>query len=557
MQARITVGSILQNRYRIIQTLSEGEFSSSYLAEDQGRFNELCTIKELISVTGADGWDKAQEVFQQEAAILYQIDHPQVPEFRERFQEEQRLFLVEDYIAGKSYRTLLSQRLEGGETFTEAEILQLIRSVLPVLDHIHGQGIIHRQISPDNIILPDGDRLPVLINFAIIQELTTRLQSPDSTTPVTSPDNLGFAPSEQIESGLAYPHSDLYALAVTAIVLLTGKEPSDLFDQSQLTWNWQKWVQVNPEFAQVINQMLNHLPGDRFSNAADVIQALEKLEKPSIPTPEVSQLQTIAISHPPEPVATPVSSPKPQPVISRSQSHSILDNPFALGAISAGVIILASVGSWLLVSLIRTQPMESPQVIPPQSFPSPIVTGEETLTPEPTLEPTPEPTPENLEPVIVRNRLNLRPSEIRTVEDTIQVNQIIQYRFSGEAGDKLTVLMEPGSGILLTVLDENQESIEIDNSVVTVYTGILPNTGIYMIQLTPEPQISASDYSLNLVLENPDVPTSTEEIPGEETPVEETPVEETPFFNPTPSPILKPDFGRENDPPSQEIPELQ
>ena len=101
------------------------------------------------------------------------MEHPQIPQFREKFQEEERLFLVEDYVAGKSYQSLLSERLTAGTIFTEAEVLQLIRSLLPVLEHIHSRGIIHRNISPDNIILRDRDRQPVLINFAIVQELAT------------------------------------------------------------------------------------------------------------------------------------------------------------------------------------------------------------------------------------------------------------------------------------------------------------------------------------------------------------------------------------------------
>ncbi|MDB9377457.1 protein kinase domain-containing protein, partial [Nodularia sphaerocarpa] len=157
MQAPMTVGSILQDRYRIIQILGQGEFGRTYLAEDQRRFNEFCAIKELISPTEADAWEKAQALFQGEAAILYQIEHSQVPKFREKFAQSQRLFLVEDYVAGKTYRSLLSERLEAGKTFAEAEVLQLIGSLLLVLEHIHSRGIIHGDISPENIILRDRD----------------------------------------------------------------------------------------------------------------------------------------------------------------------------------------------------------------------------------------------------------------------------------------------------------------------------------------------------------------------------------------------------------------
>ncbi|MDB9349041.1 protein kinase domain-containing protein [Nodularia spumigena] len=569
MQAPITVGSILQNRYRIIDTLGQGEFGRTYLAEDQRRFDELCALKELISATQADAWEKAQELFQREAAILYQIEHSQVPKFREKFEEDQRLFLVEDYVAGKSYRTLLSERLAAGQTFTEAEVLQLICSLLPVLEHIHSRGIIHRDISPENIILRDGDTKPVLIDFGLVKELATRLQFPNSTTPITSVGKLGFAPIEQMYTGEAYPHTDLYALAVTGIVLLTGKEPTDLFDSTQLTWNWQELAQVNAQFAQVINKMLSHVPGDRFYSAADVIQALQILQKPSIPTPELSQVQTIAVGGRPDSVPLPVTPRQHEPVIPPSRSSSILDSPLALGAIGSAIVILAGVGSWALVSSIRNQPTEPPNAISPQTFPSPVVTGEETPTPEPIPEATPEPTPTSVEPVIFSKRLILNASDITTVEDTIQENQIIQYTFFGEEGAKLTAFIDQGSGILLTVLNVNQEPVETNAQEVTSYEGILPNTGRYIIQLIPQPEIAASDYSLNVRLENRVIPTPTETPTPTPTPTEtpapipvptptptETPTEETPFLTPTPPPIPSPDFGGENNTPTDSTPQL-
>jgi serine/threonine protein kinase len=515
MQAPMTFGSLLQNRYRIMQTLIEGKFGRTYLAEDEHRFNELCAIKELIASTGNYIGEKAEELFQQEAAMLYQVEHPQVPEFREKFQEEQRLFLVEDYVAGKSYASLLSERLAAGKIFTEAEVLQLIRSLLPVLKYIHSRGIIHRNISPDNIILRDLDRQPVLINFAIVQELATRLQSPDTTTPVSIVGNVGFAPSEQIESGLAYSHSDLYALAVTAIVLLTGKQPSDLFDKSQSAWNWKQWVKVTPEFATVITKMLNHLPGDRFQCAADVMEALNKLEPPSLKITELSP----ASSH------SEVLSSEPEPIIS-SQSSSILDRPLILVAIGIIVGIFTGVGSWSLVSFLRSQPnAQAPEEIPPpQTFPSPIVTREETpsvsaFTPPLTDKIIPSPTLPSVDPVILSQSLSLNPSETTTIQDTIAYNQIIEYRFFGDKGAILTASIDPGSGIFLTILDNNQKAIEANAEKVKTYQGILPTSGRYIIQLTAKPEIAASDYILNVSLENPVIPTPTE-TPAEETPRE-------------------------------------
>jgi serine/threonine protein kinase len=540
MQPPISIGTVVQNRYRIIQILGQGGFGRTYLAEDQRRFNELCAIKELIpSGAGTLAWEKAQELFHREATILYQIVHPQVPKFRERFEQDQRLFLVEDYVAGKTYQQILTERQQHGQTFTEAEVLHLIRSLLPVLEHIHGRGIIHRDISPDNIILRDGDHQPVLIDFGVVKELATRLQSPDSAMPVTSVGKLGYAPSEQMQTGRAYPSSDLYALAVTAIVLMTGKETSELFDENQLTWNWQKWVSVNPVFAQILNRMLNYTPSDRYQNTAEVLQALQLLEQSrmGVSLPNVSRVQTVAVGRRPDVVPPPASN---KPNIPPSPSSSVLDNPLALGAIGSAVVILAGFGSWALVSSIRSQSSSQPQeTLPPQTFPSPVVTGGTNLTPTPTSTPTPE-------PVIINKRLNLANDNTAIVESSLEANQIIQYSLFAEAGDKLTVSVLQGEGVLLTVLAPNQQPIDSTAQQVTSYVGILPNTGRYTIQLTLVPEIAASDYNLNVAIEKPIQPTPTFTFTPTPTPT----LTPTPTFTPTPTPTPTPTDDMEmNNPP--------
>ncbi|MBD2446058.1 serine/threonine protein kinase [Nostoc sp. FACHB-152] len=559
MQPPITIGTVLQNRYRIIQILGQGGFGRTYLAEDQRRFNELCAIKELIPVAvGPAAWEKAQELFQREAAILYQIEHPQVPKFRERFEQDHRLFLVQDYVAGKTYRDLLVERQTIKQAFTETEVLQLLQSLLPVLEHIHSRGIIHRDISPENIILRDSDRLPVLIDFGVVKELATRLQTPDNNVNVTSVGKLGYSPREQMQTGQVYPSSDLYALAVTAIVLLTGKKPSELFDDTQLTWNWHRWVRVSPQLTQVLNRMLHPLPSDRYQSAADVIQALQFIDQPGVATPpELSNFQTVAVGRRPDAVP-PQPSNRPDPVIPPSRS-SVLDNPLILAAIGSAVFILAGVGSWALVSSIRSQsnsPPDNTTPPTPQAFPSPVITGGTTLA-TPTVEPT-----------ITRKRLNLGEANTVTVEDSLQANQVIQYTFFAKAEAKLTTALEQGNGIALTVLSPNRQPIDTSAQQVTSYTGILPNSGRYTIELALAPGVSESDYNLRVAVENPlaptptftPTPTPTPTLTPTPTPTLDFP---TPTLTPTPTPTLEfptPTGDSNNTPPvetPQPTPETQ
>ena len=537
MQPPLTVGTVLQNRYRIIQILGQGGFGRTYLAEDQRRFNELCAIKELISTaTEALAREKAQELFHREAAILYQIEHPQVPKFRERFEQDQRLFLVEDYVAGQTYQALLAERQAVGQTFTEAEVLQLIKLLLPVLEHIHSRGIIHRDISPENIILRDSDAKPVLIDFGVVKELATRLRSPESAMPKTTVGKLGYSPSEQMQTGGAYPSSDLYALAVSAIVLLTGKEPRNLFDQNQLTWNWQRWATVNPRFAQILNRMLSHIPSDRYQSAGSVSQALQSLEQVSLPPLNASNLQTIAVGRRPDSVPAAASPKKqPNPVILPSSASSVLDNPLAIAAISIAVVIVAGFGSWALVSSIRSQSKPSPTQTLPQNFPSPVISGGTTFTSTPTPE----------QPIISSRRLNLKASNPTTLTDILKTNQIIRYTFFGNKGDNLTAFIDPGSSILLTVFSPDQQPIDRDVQQVTSYKGTLLVTGRYTIELTLVPGVAESNYSLTVGLETAAKPTPTDipiPIPTE-TPIPiptETPIPiptETPIPIPTQTPI--------------------
>lgn len=175
-------------------------------------------------------------MFQREAKVLHQLQHPQIPRFREIFRVnlagKEYLFLVQDYVEGETYSGLLNHRIQQGLRFTEAEIRQLLQQILPVLDYIHSLGVIHRDISPDNLILRSVDKLPVLIDFGGVKQVVAVVASQyyqpgvvASPPAATLLGKVGFAPPEQMQTGNVSPHSDLYALAVTAVVLLTGKQP--------------------------------------------------------------------------------------------------------------------------------------------------------------------------------------------------------------------------------------------------------------------------------------------------------------------------------------------
>jgi serine/threonine protein kinase len=375
MQPSISIGTILQNRYRVLQVLGQGGFGRTYLVADQGRFNEYCALKEFIPPQTSDyALGKSKELFDREASVLYQIQHPQVPQFRAVFEEDQRLFLVQDYVEGKTYSLLAAERLALGQTFDAGEVRRLIEMLLPVLGYIHGKSIIHRDISPDNIILRASDNVPVLIDFGVVKAVATQLQGESAQSPTTV-GKPGYAPSEQIHGGQAYPSSDLYALGVTAAVLLTGRQPTELFDSVNFVWRWQQFAANVPDrLVQTIDRLLGYRPLDRFQSAGEVAQFLSQGvsaspvvsspaltgptlapgQQPIVPVPAFgpppSQMQTIAIGRPAQSeVPARAAKSVSRDVVDPTRS-SLWDDPLALLTGCFGVVALAGLAAWAIAS---------------------------------------------------------------------------------------------------------------------------------------------------------------------------------------------------------------
>jgi serine/threonine-protein kinase len=337
----------LGDRYRIIKQLGQGGFGRTYLAEDINRFNELCVLKEFApKLHGKSALKKAEELFTREAGVMYKLQHPQIPRFRElcrcQVGSETGLFLVQDYVAGQTYRDLLIHRQSQGSRFSEAEGMELLRQILPVLDYIHSQGVIHRDISPDNLILRSSDQLPILIDFGGVKQVAARIEEsgdepsgngsssgslgrhPNTPQLITRIGKLGYAPEEQMVLGVVHPHSDLYSLAVTVLVLLTGQEPSALFDTHQMCWIWEQFVTVSPRLTLVLNKMLSRPQGDRMKSAKEVLQALGFSASPT-PTPAVmfANQSNSPTELPPELKAASGGAPSASPYLDPGKSTAV------------------------------------------------------------------------------------------------------------------------------------------------------------------------------------------------------------------------------------------
>ena len=539
MQSPFPQGFVLKGRYAVLSTIGQGGMGRTYLAQDLERFNETCVLKEFIPPQDSqEVTEKAKELFRREAAVLYQIRHPQVPEFRATFESEGRLLLVQDYVEGKNYRNLLLDRLKVAQTFSENEILALMQQLLPVLSYLHGHNIIHRDISPENLMLRSQDNLPVLIDFGIVQETTAKLNSQMGIPASTVAGKAGYAPPEQLQSGNAYANSDLYALAVTSIVLLTGKEPSELFDSINLAWNWQQFANVNPAFARVINQMLSYKPTNRYRSADEVMQALQVAQA------SFSGAKTYAVGRQ---VPSNIAATLPQRTVVAGASNRLPVNygnsgqniPNNSGGVNwfIGILIIfiAGVGSWAVTSFffsrnqVTTNPTESAIATPSATPSSSLVT--------------------NINTSIDLKSSNKGLDGVTT--DKIAAGQVVNVRFNGDKEDLLTVSLT-GADLQMTIQSDDQIGLDrkaIDNSS-GYWQGRLKKDGVYYVKIKTT-GVNETTYKLNVQLESPikpqpiSTPTPTPTSSPTATPTEKpTPIPTAtspePTRSPNPSPIVTP-----------------
>jgi len=218
---------ILRNRYRPIKPLGGGGFGKTYLAEDVDKLNERCVIKLFAPQTqNIYALKKAKELFEQEANQLKDLKHPQIPQLQAYFDENDSLYLIQDFIEGDN---LLIELANQGN-FHEEKIRNLFLDILPVLKVVHSQNIIHRDIKPENIMRRRSDGKLFLIDFGASKQLQGTMR------PGTKIGTFGYASLEQMEDREVYPASDLFSVGVTCFHLLTGVYPGDLWNRQGYSW---------------------------------------------------------------------------------------------------------------------------------------------------------------------------------------------------------------------------------------------------------------------------------------------------------------------------------
>ena len=539
MMPAIALGTVLRQRYLIRQILGQGGFGRTYLAVDQERFNEACVLKELVIERPDPAIaEKAKALFQREASTLYHLQHPQIPRFWAAFEWDQRLFLVQDFVDGQTYQHLLQQRKQHRRCFSELEVLHLLGHLLPVLSYLHERDIVHRDISPENIMLPKRPAsmaleasssslaLPMLIDFGAVKEAAgygsgLYGRSPDSvtwapTSTMTCVGKLGYAPPEQIQTGKVFPHSDLYALGVTCLVLLTGRSPQDLLDGETLDWQWEPQTSLGQKLAPILRRMLSLHPRDRYQSAAEVQADLQPLLGPP---PETQIFSSAAL-----PTAAPASwaaPPSVEPSFRLPHSPVSLDFTPAsgwswdrlqatMGLILGAGFVLGGLGllaqplwpsgdraansSDVWMAGVRIPQAEASKIL---SSKPPAITGglpQAALQLRPN-QPITAPSSSPPKTVLPARQLSLSPGEVTTtLQGTLENYGVQPYVLEGVEGQVLSISLD-GQSVVMNVLGTDQQEIDTAASRARRWTGSLPQTGTYTVQV-----LGSGSYTLRVAL---------------------------------------------------------
>jgi len=260
----------LDGRYRLLEVVGQGAVGTTYRAT---RITDgaVFAVKELL-VRRLDSF-KTEELFRREAEALRTLEHAGIPRYVEEFVAGQGkqlgLYLVQEFVEG----TTLAAEV-GARRYDEAEVLEIMAELADILAYLHGlrPPVIHRDLKLANVMRRAGDGRLMLIDFGSVRAVVEDQAAGGSTVAGT----FGYMAPEQF-SGHASPASDLYALGVTGVVLLSRREPHELLDTTNELC-WREPVAATPAVERLLGELLERDPERRADSAAQVARRLRALQ---------------------------------------------------------------------------------------------------------------------------------------------------------------------------------------------------------------------------------------------------------------------------------------
>ena len=261
------IGSVIDGKYEILKLIGKGGMSKVYLAIDK-RLNKQWAVKEIRKK------DENNEVQVQgliaEANLMKKLDHPSLPRIVDIIQTKETIYIIMDYIKGKTLNTILK---EYGVQSQEL-IIDWAKQLCGVLHYLHTRtpAIIYRDMKPGNVMLsPDGNIK--LIDFGIAREYKEE-QLQDTVSLGTK----GYAAPEQFNGkGQTDARTDIYCLGVTLYHLLTGKNPCEPPYEIYPIRYWNSSLSAGLE--KIITKCTQLNPKDRYQSCAELMYALENYDK--------------------------------------------------------------------------------------------------------------------------------------------------------------------------------------------------------------------------------------------------------------------------------------
>ncbi len=277
------LGKLLDGRYQVVRDLSGGGFGKTYVAQDTRRpGHPECVVKHLKPTNRDPHFlQTARRLFLSEAETLEKLgNHDQIPRLLAYFEEGEEFFLVQEFIEGHT----LSAELSPGQPWPESKVVQLLQGGVEILNFVHGHGVIHRDVKPNNLIRRCSDDRLALVDFGTVKQIHTQLLDLEGLTNATvAIGTPGYMPTEQSQGKPRF-NSDFYALGMIGIQTLTGLNPQQIpEDPNTGEIIWQSRVPVTDELVAVLTKMVRYHFKDRYQSATELLQALQPLVTLSLP----------------------------------------------------------------------------------------------------------------------------------------------------------------------------------------------------------------------------------------------------------------------------------